>query len=91
MPRFDQTGPEGEGSMTGRKMGKCTNFGGRGSSKEADPSTGAEEIVPGKGLGRRAALGKKAVGRGNGRRGGGQGNGLGRGQGLQNRFRGGQQ
>ena len=23
MPRFDRTGPEGQGSQTGRKMGKC--------------------------------------------------------------------
>ncbi|MGI6572529.1 MAG: DUF5320 domain-containing protein [Fermentimonas sp.] len=27
MPRFDQQGPMGEGPMTGRKMGKCTNYG----------------------------------------------------------------
>jgi hypothetical protein len=26
MPRFDKTGPIGEGPMTGRKMGKCKNF-----------------------------------------------------------------
>lgn len=24
MPNFDQTGPMGEGIMTGRKMGKCS-------------------------------------------------------------------
>lgn len=24
MPNFDQTGPMGEGTMTGRKMGKCS-------------------------------------------------------------------
>ena len=27
MPGFNQKGPEGQGSMTGRKMGRCTNFG----------------------------------------------------------------
>lgn len=27
MPGFNQTGPMGQGSMTGRRMGKCTNFG----------------------------------------------------------------
>lgn len=27
MPGFNQKGPMGEGPMTGRKMGKCTNFG----------------------------------------------------------------
>jgi len=25
MPRFDGTGPQGKGPMTGRKMGKCSN------------------------------------------------------------------
>jgi hypothetical protein len=34
MPRMDGTGPLGQGSMTGRGMGKCggnkRNFGGRG-------------------------------------------------------------
>ncbi len=27
MPGFNQKGPTGQGPMTGRKMGKCTNFG----------------------------------------------------------------
>jgi len=27
MPGFNQTGPEGRGSMTGRRMGRCTNYG----------------------------------------------------------------
>lgn len=27
MPRFDQMGPMGQGSMTGKRMGRCTNFG----------------------------------------------------------------
>ena len=25
MPNFDQTGPAGQGSMTGRRMGRCAN------------------------------------------------------------------
>jgi len=25
MPKLDRTGPEGEGSKTGRKLGKCSN------------------------------------------------------------------
>lgn len=28
MPRFNQKGPMGLGPMTGRRMGRCTNFGG---------------------------------------------------------------
>ena len=27
MPGFNQTGPNGQGPMTGRRMGRCTNFG----------------------------------------------------------------
>jgi len=27
MPGLDQTGPEGRGSMTGRRMDRCTNYG----------------------------------------------------------------
>lgn len=27
MPGFNQTGPMGQGPMTGRRMGKCTNYG----------------------------------------------------------------
>lgn len=27
MPGLNQIGPMGQGSMTGRRMGKCTNFG----------------------------------------------------------------
>lgn len=27
MPGFDKTGPEGEGAMTGRRMGRCTGYG----------------------------------------------------------------
>lgn len=32
MPGFNQTGPMGQGSMTGRRMGRCTNFGAKQSS-----------------------------------------------------------
>ncbi|NTW25950.1 MAG: DUF5320 domain-containing protein [Lentimicrobium sp.] len=27
MPGYDQKGPLGKGSMTGQRMGKCTDFG----------------------------------------------------------------
>jgi hypothetical protein len=26
MPGFDKTGPDGEGAMTGRRMGRCTGY-----------------------------------------------------------------
>jgi len=43
MPGFDRTGPEGQGSLTGRQMGKCSN------SKN---STSGHEPQMGQGLGR---------------------------------------
>jgi hypothetical protein len=87
MPRFDQTGPEGKGSMTGRRMGKCTNPDAKGIGNEAASAAGAEEIIAGSGPGRRFGFGRRVAGRGNSHRGAGRGSG----QGLQNRFRGGQQ
>lgn len=76
MPGFDKTGPEGEGSMTGRRMGRCTGYG-----NKLRPSTQSEnqENSP-KGYGRR--------GLGFGWR--GNGCGRGRGMGFRNRFRGGE-
>jgi len=35
MPRFDGTGPEGKGPMTGRKKGKCKGDSGRGMGRGA--------------------------------------------------------
>ncbi|MBU0982176.1 DUF5320 domain-containing protein [Patescibacteria group bacterium] len=41
MPRFDQTGPEGKGKMTGRKMGPCNaDAPKRGRSDEAGRGMG---------------------------------------------------
>lgn len=40
MPGFNQTGPMGQGSMTGRRMGKCTNFGAQG---QEQTSTDAQD------------------------------------------------
>jgi len=34
MPGFNQTGPLGDGPMTGRRMGKCTNYGAKGKAKD---------------------------------------------------------
>lgn len=41
MPGFDKTGPNGQGAMTGRRMGRCTNFGAgaRNQAPEADINT----------------------------------------------------
>ncbi|HNS17863.1 MAG TPA: DUF5320 domain-containing protein [Bacteroidales bacterium] len=77
MPGFDRTGPEGQGPMSGRKMGRCTNYGkGRKKQTTSDDEIKKDEDLPenpaGKGLGQ---------GRGKG--------GRGRGMGRQNRSRGG--
>lgn len=45
MPRGDKTGPDGKGSMTGRKMGFCT-----GNKQAGCFSTGSEENTMGRGL-----------------------------------------
>ncbi len=66
MPGLNQTGPMGQGSMTGKKMGKCTNFGAKNQKTTDDK---AQENIPATGQG---------MGRGLGRGQGGQGMGLGR-------------
>ncbi|MGD9977062.1 MAG: DUF5320 domain-containing protein [Bacteroidales bacterium] len=75
MPGYNQTGPLGQGPMTGRKMGRCTNFGANRknvSNKTENNSTeNSMEIPFGKG------------------RGMGYGRGFGRGLGRQSRFNGG--
>ena len=70
MPGLDRTGPEGQGSQTGRQMGKCSN---------SEKSTSGQEPQMGQGLGR-------GMGRGVGRAASrasrqGTGRGLGRGPG----------
>jgi len=66
MPGLNQTGPMGQGAMTGRKMGKCTNFGAKNQVSNPD---NVQEKTPTNGSG---------MGRGLGRGQGGQGMGLGR-------------
>lgn len=75
MPGFNQKGPSGQGPMTGRKMGRCTNFG-AGSKKQAtDTKESAGENIP---------ENMQVSGFGFGRGRGGRGFGMGR----QHRFRG---
>jgi Family of unknown function (DUF5320) len=78
MPGFNQTGPMGQGPMTGHKMGRCTNYG-RNFEKTENTSPNEQndnspENLPGRGFGLRRA---------------GSGRGRGRGMGRQNRLRGG--
>lgn len=95
MPGFNQKGPMGEGPMTGRKMGKCTNFGAKNVGSVEEPTD--ENLVIGRrGLGMRRCfgLGRGRSGQGFGRAGQGfeegeaQGQGVGRGRNRQGRGQG---
>ncbi len=77
MPGFNQTGPMGQGPMSGRKMGRCTNFGANLKNQTVETKENSNENLPENFQGR-------GMGFGRGR--GGRGFGMGR----QNRFRGGQ-
>ena len=76
MPGFNQTGPMGQGPMTGRKMGRCANGGENLKNDTDNLNENVNENMPenfqGRGFG---------FGQGRGRRGFGMG--------RQNRFRGG--
>lgn len=88
MPGFNKQGPMGQGPMTGRKMGRCTNFGAGRRNQPTDETENIEtptnqniarQNFAGKGYGQ--GFGRRC-GRGMGRNGGGQG------MGGQNRMRG---
>lgn len=76
MSGLNQSGPMGQGPMTGRKMGRCTNSGTSVKEKTTE-STGEAEVPSSENVHGR--------GQGPGRGGAGKGRGLGR----QHRFRGG--
>lgn len=66
MPGFDRTGPQGQGSRTGRQMGKCNPK--KNSSEKGQQPTDSPEQGMGRGpvrsLGKRLGLGRR-LGRGN--------------------------
>ncbi|MBK8881605.1 MAG: DUF5320 domain-containing protein [Bacteroidales bacterium] len=74
MSGFNHRGPEGQGPMTGRKMGRCTNFGAtlknKNETKGEDQTGNKSEIVRNRGFG----FGQEE-------------GGYCRGMGLQNRYR----
>jgi len=71
MPGFNQKGPMGQGSMTGRRMGKCTGFGAQ--NQEQPTTVNKNEMTQGRGMGRRGRNGGNCEGRGaNGRGRGGR-------------------
>jgi hypothetical protein len=77
MPGLNQTGPMGQGRMTGRRMGKCSNFGAN-VNNSTNQTDNANESTFVRGMGRGWATGK------------GMGAGRGMGMGRQHRFRNGQ-
>lgn len=77
MPGFNQTGPMGQGPMTGRRMGRCAN-------KNALPKSQTETEIKDSNKSNVDDFAGRGLGWG---RGGGLGRG--RGMGRQNRFRGG--
>jgi len=85
---MDQTGPMGQGSMTGRRVGRCTNNGANFSQKQnAESITNAQQkgnFGQGSGMG----FGRRNRG-GFGSGFGGGNNGSGFGMGRRNRFCGG--
>lgn len=78
MPGFDKSGPLGKGQMTGRRMGRCTNYGAavnrQTNENVNETETGNSAFFMGSGNG--MGMGNRNRGRGFGR-------------GRQNRFRGG--
>ena len=74
MSGFNQTGPMGQGPMTGRQMGRCTNFGASLKVKETKNEENSDEKTIEFRVGR---------GFGPGPRNGGRGQGMGR----RNRFK----
>lgn len=81
MPGFNQTGPMGQGPMTGRRMGRCTNFGANFKNQATQTNERSNENFP-------ENFQERGWGFGRGR-GWGFGRGRGWGMGWQNRFRGG--
>lgn len=76
MPNFNQKGPMGQGPMTGRRMGKCTNFGAALTNKTPETSEPAAETAVENVQGRGFGFGRRQAARGMG-------------CGCRNRFRGG--
>lgn len=72
MPGLNRKGPLGQGPMTGRRMGRCTNFG-KALEKEKNAESNAQsdmpdDTTPGWGWGRGRGRGNGGGGRGMGNR-----------------------
>jgi Family of unknown function (DUF5320) len=60
MPRFDGTGPEGKGPMTGGKRGQCQNSGQNNNPDSSSPYLGAGREGAPRGCGRGRQRGRSA-------------------------------
>ena len=78
MSGFNQKGPMGLGSMSGKKMDKCTNFGANVKQQTSVANASTTETLPENNVGKGFGTGK------------GMGQGGGMGMGRQHRFRNGQ-
>lgn len=67
MPGLNHKGPMGNGPMTGKKMGKCTQFGSKAIEKKEETPTDQQSMV-GRGEGQRKGFARGQQGRGMGRR-----------------------
>lgn len=66
MPNFNQRGPMGQGSMTGHRMGKCTNFGANQTNKASQISDPSTETLIESGQTRGFGFGRRQAARGMG-------------------------
>lgn len=76
MPGFNQTGPMGHGSMTGRRMGRCVNLDANSKNQTIETEANINQNRPEDFQGRGFGFGRRGRGRNS------------FGMGRQNRFRG---
>lgn len=70
MAGLNQKGPFGQGPMTGRRMGKCTNYGANRMEQDSSGNNEVNEVLPegaGRGMGRARGRGRARAGSGAGR------------------------
>ena len=85
MPYFDRTGPQGQGSMTGRRRGRCRNTQTTQIEKTENQSAETNDIIYGLGRGGRPRGGGFGFGGAFGYRFSGKGRGGGGARGYGNR------
>jgi len=64
MPGFNRKGPLGQGPMTGRKMGRCTNFGEKLKNQDSTTTENPNKNIPENFQGRGLGFGRGRGGRG---------------------------